>query len=185
MFSTKLPSHHRGKTLDFIVDEVGNAKNIPPPPEGGIPPQTLPGIIRWPIRAFLLPFILLDILAVKMAKLVVPPPYRQEGGCMQRGNCCHYIIMEKPEGLFGWLFYYWNTEINGFYPRDKEAQVYKGMEVMVMGCRYLKKNGSCGQYTLRPRTCRDWPLIEYFAEPQILKGCGFRAVPRYPDEKPE
>jgi hypothetical protein len=183
MLSTKIPKHSRGETLEFILDEVGDAKNTPPPPAGGIPPQRLPGIIRWPIRTLLLPFVLLDILAVKLAKFFVPPPYRQEGGCMQRGNCCHYIIMEKPDGIFGRLHYYWNTEINGFYPRNKEAQVYKGVEIVVMGCRYLQKNGSCGHYHLRPRTCRDWPLIEYFGKPQFLKGCGFRAAPRNPEKK--
>jgi Fe-S-cluster containining protein len=53
-----------------------------------------------------------------------------------------------------------------------------------MGCRYLKQDGSCSHYRLRPSICRTWPQIEYFGHPRILKGCGFKATPRDPNFDP-
>ena len=41
------------------------------------------------------------------------------------------------------------------------------------------KDGSCGQYRLRPQVCRQWPVIEHFGQPKILKGCGFSSSPPY------
>lgn len=161
----------------------------PPLPKGGIPKQWVPGWIRWPIRVIFLPFVLLDLLAQRIAGFFFKTPYRQEGKCYQRGNCCYYIIMPAPKGFLTKLYYFWNTQINGFYPRHPQPIEVEGEELMVMGCRYLQKNGSCGQYRLRPQVCRQYPFIEYFGVPRILKGCGFYAVPRdknfdpYPDDK--
>ena len=87
-------------------------------------------------------------------------------------------MIRKPKGFFGWAFHFWNTEINGFYLRSKEDYEYEKHRVQVMGCRYLQKDGSCKHYKLRPMVCRKWPVIENFEHPRILKGCGFKAVPR-------
>ena len=51
--------------------------------------------------------------------------------------------------------------------------MYEGKEMRVMGCRYLNREGMCDQYKLRPSICRQWPKIEHFGYPRILKGCGF------------
>lgn len=164
--------------LDQILAQAEEAEGPPPEPAAGIPKQWLPGWIRWPIRVLLLPWILLDLLAQKIAAKVMRPPYRQVGSCLKRGNCCHYILIPEAKGFLGRLNMVLNTQINGFYPRYKEAHEYDGMRVTVMGCRYLKKDGSCAHYHLRPIICRKWPMIEYFGHPRVLKGCGFKAVPR-------
>jgi len=31
---------------------------------------------------------------------------------------------------------------------------------------------------LRPVVCRKWPVIEIFGQPRMLKGCGFKAIPK-------
>ena len=142
------------------------------------PPQRLPGFIRWPVRAFLLPFVLLDVAMQKLAKLLVPPPYIKTGSCKKRGTCCHTIMIRKPKGFWGWAFKVWNTEFNGFYLRSPETYIYENHKVMVMGCRYLQKDGSCKHYTLRPMVCRKWPVIEHFGMPRLIKGCGFKALDR-------
>jgi Fe-S-cluster containining protein len=114
----------------------------------------------------------------KFARLLIPPPYVQKGGCKKRGNCCYYLMIRRPKGLLGKLFLLWNTEFQGFFPRSDEVYQYEGNRVMVMGCRYLQKDGSCKHYHLRPMVCRKWPVIAHFGRPRILKGCGFRAEPR-------
>lgn len=166
------------------VIKLAEAEEQPPLPVGGIPKQRVPGWIRWPIRAIFLPFVLLDLAAQKFVRFFIKPPYKQVGGCNQRGNCCFFIIIPEPKGWLTRLYYYWNTEINGFYPRHPEPMDVDGDKVKVMGCRYLQKDGRCSHYRLRPTICREWPQIEYFGPPKILKGCGFHAVPRKKDVDP-
>ncbi len=156
----------------------------PPEPPGGIPKQWLPGWIRWPIRLLLLPWIMLDLYAQKIAIFLIRPPYRQVGKCLKRGNCCRYIMIPEAKGFIGRLNFILSMQVYGFYPRSLEPHEYEGHPVMVMGCRYLKKDGSCAHYRLRPAICRKWPVIESFAPPRMLKGCGFKAIPRKPKGSP-
>ncbi|MCB1085345.1 MAG: YkgJ family cysteine cluster protein, partial [Chlamydiia bacterium] len=99
--------------------------------------------------------------------------------------CCHTVLIRYSSNLIGRLFYLWYTQFHGFYPRLSKPQWYEGKKMHVMGCRYLKKDGTCRQYRLRPLVCRQWPMIEYFGYPQILKGCGYRSNPPYPQETPD
>jgi Fe-S-cluster containining protein len=94
---------------------------------------------------------------------------------LKRGNCCHYILIPEAKGFFGKLYYLWNTQVLGFYRRYSHEHEAEGKPIYVMGCRYLRKDGSCGQYHLRPLICRKWPIIEHFGHPRIIKGCGFTA----------
>ncbi|HSX12218.1 MAG TPA: hypothetical protein VLF61_01880 [Rhabdochlamydiaceae bacterium] len=162
--------------LEDLIFKAGDAEEPPPPPENGIPAQRLSGFFRWPIRALFLPFVILDTFAQKIARILVPPPYKMAGQCLKRGNCCHYIMVRKCTGLLGFLFHFWHTEVNGFFLRSEEVFEYEKHKVQVMGCRYLQKDGSCKHYAWRPMLCRKWPVIEHFGEPRMLKGCGFYAV---------
>jgi len=171
-------------TPEEILQEAERTDRQPLLPEGGIPNQRVPGWIRWPIRALFLPFILLDLTAQRIVKFFIRPPNKQVGKCHLRGNCCYFIIMPKPSNWVTKLNYFWQTEINGFYARDADPITVEGEELMVMGCRYLQKNGSCGQHRMRPVICREWPRIEYFGPPCILKGCGFKSEPRNKKSSP-
>lgn len=164
--------------LDEILVRAEEAEEVPPEPEGGIPRQWLPGLIRWPVRVLLLPTILIDLAAQRIARIIVRTPFKKEGKCLKRGNCCHYILVPEAKGFLGRLFYFWNTQVLGFYRRTPQVYESDGKRIYVMGCRYLKKDGSCGHYHLRPTVCRKWPVIEYFGFPRIIKGCGYKAVPR-------
>lgn len=170
------PRGKNARMLQQILDHAGDDDHKPKPCK--IPRQWLPGWIRWPIRILLLPFVLLDLFAQTLAKKIVRPPYQKVGSCKKRGNCCNYILIKKSKGFSAKLDLFWHTQMNGFFRRDKETHEYNGMRVYVMGCRYLQKDGKCGAYKLRPMICRSWPRIEYFGHPQILKGCGFQAVPK-------
>lgn len=151
---------------------------MPPHPTGGIPRQWVPGIIRWPLRLLFLPLMLLDLFAQRVARLIIRPPFKQTGHCLKRGNCCYYILIPENKGLLGKLFYFWNTQILGFYRRSDEVHESEGKRVLVMGCRYLTAQGSCRHYRLRPAVCRRWPVIEHFGSPRVLKGCGFKPIIR-------
>lgn len=164
--------------LEDLILGAGEQESPPPPPAGGIPRQYLPGWLRWPLRCAMLPFIWLDRGAHWVARKILRPPYITEGTCKRRGNCCYYILLAKPRGFLGTLVHWWNQEVNGFYPRSKELYEHEGMQVMIMGCRYLQQDGSCKHYHLRPSICRGWPAVERFGYPRILKGCGFHIKSR-------
>ncbi len=138
----------------------------------------LPLWIRVPVQVVFLPFVLLDVLAQRVARFCIKPPHKKEGFCKKRGACCRHILMEQPKGVWGSLYLLWNTQINGFYPKEERPFALEGKRLRSMGCRYLKRDGRCGNYFLRPMVCRLWPEIERFGEPRILKGCGYRAQPR-------
>jgi hypothetical protein len=166
--------HH----LESLIADAGEPDHHPLQPKNGIPIQKLPGFIRWPVRAAFWPFMMLDLNMQKVAKWLMRTPFRQEGKCLQRGNCCTYILLPKAKGLLNGISLFWNTEILGFYLRSEELVESNGKPAYVMGCRYLKKDGKCGHYRMRPAVCRKWPMIEYFGIPRLLKGCGFRPVVR-------
>jgi len=166
------------KTPEELIFLAEESTSPPPHPKGGIPKQRIPPWIRWPIRLLVVPFVILDLTMQRFVRMFFKTPYKQTGACTQRGNCCYYILFPVPNNWLNKLFYLWNTEINGFYPRDTKPLQVDEDQFLVMGCRYLRQNGSCSRYSLRPSICRTWPQIEYFGRPKILKGCGFKAVPR-------
>lgn len=166
------------RDLEMLIESAGSASEMPAFPAGGIPPQRLPGWIRWSVRGILYPFILLDLSMQAVARFCIRPPFKKEGKCLKRGNCCHYILLPKAKGFLNRVNLFWNTEVHGFYFRDTKEYESEGKPVYLMGCRYLKADGSCAHYRLRPVVCRKWPLIEMFGFPRLLKGCGFKAVPR-------
>jgi Fe-S-cluster containining protein len=135
-----------------------------------IPPQRLASWIRWPVRIIAWPFVLLDLQMQRLARMIIRPPLRQEGHCLKRGSCCQTILIEYRPGLLGKLWLFWNTEVLGFYPKKSELHQEDGKAVFVMGCRYLRKDGTCAHYRLRPAVCRKWPLIEYFRKQEGKKG---------------
>ena len=161
MTPTKTPKHTRWQPEE--EEEIA------------IPRQWLPAAIRWPLRLIVLPFVWLDLGSQWLARQLIRPPYQQEGTCLKRGNCCRYILLPVPKGLLTRFFYFWNTQVNGFFPRRSRPVVIKERRMAVMGCRHLKTCGRCNTYRTRPMVCRQWPLIKHFGRPVILKGCGFRA----------
>lgn len=177
-FNIKRALPYIGMDLEQLIENCGIAKSPPPSPKKGIPKRFFPGFLRLPIQLIILPFIWVDMLSQKIAKLFIPPPFIKAGKCKKRGNCCHYVLVRKIRGPFGFLDLFWHTQINGFYRREKKAIPYEKGDVYVMGCRHLRKDGSCGNYFLRPSVCRTWPRIEIFGVPEILKGCGFYAENR-------
>jgi len=171
--------------LDDLLEGVGEATQPPPPPAGGVPKRWLPSWIGTTIKWIVLPFVLIDLAMQRVARFIIRPPFKREGRCKRRGNCCYYVLIQCSNSLVGRFFYFWYTQVHGFYLRYKEPQSYEGKQMYVMGCRYLKDNGSCNAYSLRPLICRKWPVVEHFGYPKILKGCGYRSSPPCPLDVPE
>lgn len=166
------------QSLEELLAAAETAKEPPLDPVSGIPKQKLPSWVRIGLKIFFLPFLHLDLAMQKIAKKIIRPPFQQVGSCKRRGNCCHYILLPETKGIWGKLFYFWHTEVNGFYLREGLDAEWEKEKVLVMGCRYLRKDGLCSQHILRPMVCRKWPIVEHFGKPRILKGCGYRVVVR-------
>lgn len=161
---------------DILID--AEKDDGPPKLAQPIPKQKLPGFMRWTIKLAFLPFIWMDLITKRIARFFIKPPLKQEGKCLKRGNCCYYITMQVETGLTGYLHRWWVTQVQGFFFRYNTIFTQGERKVYVLGCRYLKDDGSCKHYFTRPMICRDWPKIEHFGHPKFLKGCGFRAVDR-------
>lgn len=154
---------------------------MPPEPKNGIPKYFLPFLVRWAVRLTFLPFIFLDQAAQYLASRIIRSPFEQTGQCKRRGFCCYYILIPMRKGdLLGKLQRFWVKEFNGFFSRDRVVKDQDNRDWEVMGCRYLKKNSSCGVHFFRPAICRSWPKIEAFHEPRLLKGCGYQIKIRDP-----
>ncbi|MCH9632470.1 MAG: hypothetical protein S4CHLAM6_08060 [Chlamydiae bacterium] len=156
------------------------------PSINAIPKQKLSPFIRWPLRVIAYPFMMIDLFSHRMTLFFMRPRYKITGSCKQRGSCCNYIHLGWPKKgrltFFSKLYILWQTEVLGFYFKDFDF-VEDNEVTKVMGCRYLKKDGSCGQYRLRPGLCRNWPKQHFFREPVLLKGCGFKSELRKPLKK--
>lgn len=166
---------HTPSSLEELLQTAENATRPPEDPLGGIPKQKLAPWIRKIVHCLFFPFLHLELLMEKIAKKIIPPPFKQVGACKRRGNCCHYILFPETTGIIKKIFLFWNTEVHGFYPRTNLSYTHEGKKVHVMGCRHLKQDGSCANYLFRPKVCRSWPLISCFGYPKILKGCGYQA----------
>jgi len=173
--------------LDQLLHLAETANSPPPSPPGGIPPQRLPSWIRWTIRLIYIPFLQIELLAEKIAKWIIRPPFMRTGECKRRGNCCHYILFPETSGIMKKLFLFWNTQVHGFYERTEIEGSFQGKKFFVFGCRYLRENGSCSNHFFRPKVCRSWPIISHFGLPRILKGCGYsvKIRPSYAKKYPK
>lgn len=156
----------------------------PAPPPSGLPVQRLPRPLRRALQLIALPLVLVDVAAQRLVRRIFRPRWRLEGGCARTGSCCRYISQHTSSGglLVGRgadrLLRWWATEVNGFYVREFDVVDDEAAEVVVYSCRHLTAAGSCNDYAFRPTLCRTWPRVDFFSEPSLHKGCGYRAIER-------
>lgn len=163
----------KNKNLYDITQSAGDGMA---PPSDTPPDQGLPTFVRNVLRYSFLPFVLLDQSAKRIAKRLVRPPFTQTGSCKKRGNCCYYITMRKRSGLLNTFQLFWMTRVHRFFLRTSDTFREGGKTFYLLGCRNLRKNGTCKEYRVRPSICREWPVIEHFGYPKLLKGCGFTFI---------
>ena len=152
-------------------------------PVGGVPQQKLPGFVRLAIQVFFYPFMRLDLACQSLLRFFIRPSYERKGQCQMTGNCCRYLAQQKS-GMHKWpFFHWWATEVNGFYERSFEVEAPQGEQIRIYSCRHLTAEGKCANYALRPVVCRTWPRVDYFGQPSLMKGCGYRFQPRKHNEE--
>jgi len=106
-------------------------------------------------------------------------PHVVVGGCRRSGGCC-----EAPAIAVGTLlwsvgplqrvFLAWQRHVNGFEVVRREACE----RTFVFSCTHFdRETRSCDSYDSRPGMCRDYPrLLLWQPNPELLPGCGYRAV---------
>lgn len=115
-------------------------------------------------------------------------PYRLAGACDACGRCCVEPSIRIPwlfERLSSlrWLVLAWHRDINGFeYLRTLRAPT-----TWVFRCtHYDPATRRCDSYASRPGMCRDYPrLLLHAPIPELLDGCGHRAVHQRADQVKE
>lgn len=158
------------QVMEKQLEDLGS---MSAPPAASIPKQWFPHFLRLPILWVNVACVQFELAIHKIAKWIVRPPFKRMGKCRRRGNCCYIILTRHYRGILGKWMLFWCTQVYGFYLREKPLFEYNGKYMRVMGCRHLRKDGRCAIYRLRPKECREWPVIEHFGHPKILKGCGF------------
>lgn len=106
-------------------------------------------------------------------------PFALGGDCRRCARCC-----EAPEirvGPLVWhlrtlrfLFVWWQRQVNGFELVRHDPR----QRTFVFRCTHFDPHTrSCDSYDSRPGMCRDYPrLLLYQPAPELLPGCGYRAV---------
>lgn len=148
---------------------------VPDPPRR----SRMARLLRRCAREFIWPFLLLLELGHRFGRVLLQTEYRVDGGCKQRGACCHHILMEWTPLLdrypwMGRLALWKMTRLYSFYDKGYSWEVQDGLLVRVLGCHSLRPDGRCGEYRIRPLFCRTYPEVPLTGRPHVLKGCGYR-----------
>lgn len=135
-------------------------------------------LCRRAFREMVVLIMRLDLAVLALWRRLRPPRYKLVGSCQRRGACCTQIIADPPQRLLRRpgllrLFVGMHKFLHNFnlVGRGPEGQ-------LVFSCGFVGTDGRCGIYRLRPRLCRTYPLLPYFAPPKLLPGCGYRVVLR-------
>lgn len=136
------------------------------------------GLSKRLLREVATLFTRLDLAAVSWVRKARPPRYAIVGACQRRGACCTQIVADPPRVVKQTpvLFH----AFAGFHKLlHNFSLVGRGPDgQLVFRCGFLRADGRCGIYRLRPRLCRTYPLLPFFDAPKILPGCGYRVVLR-------
>jgi Fe-S-cluster containining protein len=126
------------------------------------------------LKKFVMLFVLADNWLTNLVKRLFSTCWQLTGHCRQCGQCCRRIILTMTPAqikskLFTDLSIRWISWLFGFRLIEIDHEHYS----LVFNCRHQTPEGKCGNYRWRPNVCRNYPLVDYFKEPQLLPGCGF------------
>jgi hypothetical protein len=106
-------------------------------------------------------------------------PWVLGGECRRCARCCEAPAIQATAavwhvGLFRRAFLFWQERVNGFVPTGAE----RDSRTFVFRCTHFDpRTRECDSYDSRPGMCRDYPrLLLWQADPELLPGCGYRAV---------
>lgn len=128
------------------------------------------------VKRIIIIFVILDNFITNLTKKLFRTRWVLDGKCRQCGNCCKEIYLKiTPAQLKSRLFtniaVHWITWLFDF----NLLRIDYDHHYLVFNCKHLTLEGKCGNYFWRPNVCRNYPLVDYFEEPKLLPGCGFRA----------
>jgi hypothetical protein len=131
------------------------------------------------MKRLILIFVILDNLLTNLTKKLFPRKWTLTGACRQCGNCCKEIYLKMTPGqmksrLFTNISIRWISWLFDFNLLRTDHEHH----YLVFNCKHLTSDGKCGNYFWRPNICRNYPLVDYFEEPKLLPGCGFKAIAR-------
>jgi Fe-S-cluster containining protein len=107
-------------------------------------------------------------------------PFALGGDCRRCARCCEAPALQALPLVFHrrllrrlWLS--WQEQVNGFVLVRTEAAT----RTFVFRCTHFDvATRTCDSYDSRPGVCRDYPrLLLWQPNPELLPGCGYRAVP--------
>jgi len=106
-------------------------------------------------------------------------PYALGGECRRCSACCEAPAIHVDRLTFSVspvrrAFLAWQNRVNGFELVGSEP----ASRTLVFRCRHFDRAArACDSYDSRPGMCRDYPrLLLWQASPDLLPGCGYRAV---------
>lgn len=131
-------------------------------------------LLKLMLREIIRGFVVLDLSAWRLLRRLKKPRYVLEGACQQRGACCTQILADPPSGIkkrrvLLQIFVWFHRWLHNFHLRARGPE-----GELVFRCGYLQPSGRCGIYRWRPRLCRVYPVLPFFAAPKLLPGCGYR-----------
>lgn len=106
-------------------------------------------------------------------------PFLLGGRCRRCAACCEAPAIAVGRAVWHMpvlrrLFLEWQQRVNGFelVNRDRHGRTF------VFRCTHFDASSrSCDSYDSRPGMCRDYPrLLLWQASPDLLPGCGYRAL---------
>jgi uncharacterized protein len=102
------------------------------------------------------------------------------GACRRCAACCEAPAVRANAAVWHVrslrrAFLWWQGQVNGF----ELARTVAGSRLFVFRCTHFDwTTRSCDSYDSRPGMCRDYPRALLFQpSPEMLDGCGYRALP--------
>lgn len=143
------------------------------------------GLFRRVIKALARIVTLTDVTATRSwLRARGQLPYHLAGECDACGRCCVEPSIRVPALLdclviVRRLMLAWHRDINGF----EYLRTLRDPPTWVFRCtHYDPATRRCDAYGSRPSMCRDYPrLLLHAPLPELLDGCGHRAVHRRAD----
>jgi Fe-S-cluster containining protein len=107
-------------------------------------------------------------------------PFLLGGACGRCAACCEAPAIAVGRAVWFLptvrrLFLAWQRRVNGFELTGRD----RGSRTFVFRCTHFDPaSRSCDSYDSRPGMCRDYPrLLLWQPAPEMLEGCGYRALP--------
>lgn len=102
----------------------------------------------------------------------VKQKYEITGHCNKCGKCCKEIRSygmknEKHLRFMQFLFPWYKI----FYILKKDEN-----NNLILSCKCLKEDGSCGIYQFRPFLCRNYPKKYINFNAEMINGCGYKII---------